>query len=101
MLNHLPVADSHVHAFYPKDDMYRVFDEMVSFGVKEAALLAYTYEETGIDNNVICLHYKENYKKMQLWMFGGLYYDKGILIPFKEQAELLLEWARTASSFLK
>ncbi|MBQ3168286.1 MAG: amidohydrolase family protein [Clostridia bacterium] len=101
MQNNLPVADSHVHAFYPKDDMYRVFDEMVSFGVKEAALLAYTYEETGIDNNIICLHYKENYQKMRLWMFGGLYYDKDIQMPFREQAELLLDMGADGIKFLE
>ncbi len=96
-----PIADSHVHAFAPKEDMYRVFDEMISFGAKEAALLAYTYEETGIDNNIICLHYKKNCQKMRLWAFGGLYYDKDIQMPFKEQAELLLEMGADGIKFLE
>ncbi len=101
MQNNPPVADSHVHAFYPKDDMYRVFDEMVSFGADAAALLGITYLDAGIDNNVVCLHYKENYRKMRLYVFAGLYYDKDITMPFKEQAELLLEMGADGVKFLE
>lgn len=101
MLTYPPAADSHVHAFYPKDDMYRVLDEMVSFGITDAALLAITYLDAKIDNNIICLHYKQDYKRMCLRVFGGLYYDKDIQMPFKDQAELLLEMGCDGIKFLE
>ena len=96
-------ADGHMHAYAPKADTYRVFDKMVSLGVTDAALLAYTYIETGIDNNIVCLHYKADYQKMRLRTFGGLYYDPDLnnsIIPFKEQAELLLEMGCDGIKFL-
>ena len=96
-------ADSHIHAYAPADITFRMFDKMAELGVTDAAMLAYTYIETGIDNNIVCLYYKEKYKKLRLRALGGLYYDAELnnsVVPYKEQAEMLLEMGCDGIKFL-
>lgn len=94
-------ADNHIHAYLPFDQGMRCFDELASMRVTDANLLAYTYIEADIDNNLTCLSYKQACKSVRLRVFGGLYYDLGARgMPFHEQAELLLEMGCDGMKFL-
>lgn len=96
-------ADSHIHAYAPIEKTFHMFDVMASLGVTDVAMLAYTYIETGIDNNLLCLYFKEKYRNIRLRTLGGLYYDPELnnsIMPFKEQAELLLDMGCDGIKFL-
>lgn len=97
------LADYHQHAHAPFEQGFRCFDKLASMGVTDANLLAVTYIDTGIDNNVACLYYKAKCRSVRLWTFGGLYYDPGLnnrIMSFKEQAELLLAMGCDGIKFL-
>lgn len=96
-------TDSHIHAYAPFDKGMKGLHQMKEMSVTDANLLAYTYIETGIDNNLVCLYYKEKCKDVRLRVFGGLYYDRDInnkTLPYKEQAELLLAMGCDGIKFL-
>ena len=96
-------ADSHTHAYAPFDKGFHCYEKMASLGVTDVNLLAYTYIETGIDNNLVCLYYKAKSHALKLRVFGGLYYDKGInndKMPYLEQAKLLLAMGCEGIKFL-
>lgn len=96
-------ADSHLHAYAPFEESYKMLDQLAGMNVTDAALMAYTYIETGIDNNLVCLYIKDKYQKIALRTFGGLYYDPALndkIMPFKEQAELLLDMGCEGIKFL-
>ncbi len=96
-------TDSHMHAYAPFDKGFKGLHQLKDMSVTDANLLAYTYIETGIDNNLVCLYYKEKCEDVRLRVFGGLYYDKDInngILPYKEQAELLLAMGCNGIKFL-
>ena len=96
-------ADSHMHAYAPFDKGQSGLNLLKKLNVTDANLLAYTYIETGIDNNLCCLYYKQKCTDVKLRVFGGLYYDADLnnsIMPFKEQAELLLAMGCDGIKFL-
>lgn len=96
-------VDSHLHAYLPFEETCQMLDRLAALNVTDAALMAYTYIETGIDNNIVCLYTKEKYRDIAMRTFGGLYYDPALnnkIMPFKEQAELLLDMGCDGIKFL-
>ena len=96
-------ADSHLHAYAPFEETFTMLDRLAEMNVTDAALMAYTYIETGIDNNLVCLYVREKYHRIALRTFGGLYYDPALnnkIMPFREQAELLLAMGCDGIKFL-
>lgn len=103
MLYQKSYVDSHLHVYAPFEKTYKTLDQLAGLGVTDAALMAYTYIETGIDNNLVCLYVKDKYKKVALRTFGGLYYDPALnnkIMPYREQAELLLAMGCDGIKFL-
>ena len=64
-------TDSHIHAYAPFDKGMKGLSQLKKMSVTDANLLAYTYIETGIDNNLVCLYYKEKCNDVRLRVFGG------------------------------
>lgn len=96
-------ADSHVHAYAPLAEGRESLHSLSLLGVTDANLLAYTYIETGIDNNLVCLYYKEKCTGTRFRVFGGLYYEPELnnsTMPYLDQAQLLVEMGCDGLKFL-
>ncbi|GEM_PF-1715748 len=94
MLHVHEFADVHLHAYAPFKEGLANLKDFATHGVGDICLLAYTYIETGIDNNIVCLYYREKADRVRVRAMGGLYYDRDLndkIMPFKDQAELLLD----------
>jgi len=98
-----PFADYHLHAYAPIENAEKCFQHMADLNVTDVNMLAYTYIETTMDNNLLSLYYQEKFKSVRLRTFGGLYYEPDLnnkIMPYKEQAELLLAMGCEGIKFL-
>ncbi len=87
--------DLHVHLSDTTiDENMRMLDALRSFNVNKVNIPTINYMDCTVDENLMALYVKDKYKKAQITVFGGLYYDainNFYRTPFLKQAEKLLE----------
>ncbi len=86
-------ADIHLHCPSDLENGLAMLREIRDFGIRDMNLLAITYHEFPIDDNIRALYYKQKMTNANVSVFGGLYYAPHLNyfgIPFLEQAEKLL-----------
>ena len=78
--------------------------EISDYGIKDINILAITYHEFPIDDNIRALYYKKRFTEARISVFGGLYYSPLINYfgtPFLEQAQRLLDMGCDGIKFIE
>ena len=97
-------ADIHIHCLPDIDKGIAMLKEISDFGIKNMNILAITYHEFPIDDNILALYYKKKIKEANISVFGGLYYSPFLnyySVPFKEQAQRLLDMGCDGIKFIE
>lgn len=97
-------ADMHIHPLPDLDKGLAMLRELRDFGIREMNILAITYNEFPIDDNIRALYYKKKMTDAKVSVFGGLYYSPHINhygIPFVKQAQKLLEMGCDGIKFIE
>lgn len=94
MLKTNQFADMHIHCREDLDEGLAMLRDLRDFGIKDFNILAITYNEFSVDDNIRALFYKKMMTDANVSVFGGLYYSPYINhygVPFLEQAQRLLD----------
>lgn len=97
-------ADVHVHCLPGIDDTLSMLKQLADFGIKDMNLLALTYHEFPLDDNVKALYLKKKFTDARISVFGGLYYSPHINyygVPFLQQAQRLLDMGCDGIKFVE
>ena len=97
------VIDSHVHITGSEEETDRLFKEFDDLGVYGAALQSLAASpKYGIEQNLVMLKCKRDYKGIKLYAYGSLH-ETGIYakIPYLKQAEALLDMGCEGMKFLQ
>ena len=87
----MKIADSHIHCRFSRyDEICGMLDSIAEMGVTDACLLTLPYR--GVVENLAALYVKQNYKRLDVRVFGGFHVtDRYAAIPVEVQAKALLD----------
>lgn len=97
-------ADMHVHCKEDLDEGLAMLADLKDFGIKDFNILAITYNDFPIDDNIRALFYKKMMTDANVSVFGGLYYSPYINhygVSFLEQAQKLLDMGCDGIKFIE
>ena len=104
MLKTDKIADMHIHCLSDIDKGISMIKEMNDYGIHNMNILALTYGDFPIDDNIRALYYKKIVTEAKISVFGGLYYSPYINhygISFLEQAQKLLDMGCDGIKFIE
>ena len=104
MLRTNQFADIHIHCREDIDEGLAMLRDLKNFGIQDFNILAITYNEFAVDDNIRALFYKKMMADANVSVFGGLYYSRYINhygVPFLEQAQKLLDMGCDGIKFIE